>query len=279
MVDDLGLATDLLITFPMRSLHVIAGALVLLSCIGQMKAEPANKCLSLEPTVVQLTGTLISKTYPGPPNYKNIKHGDELETYWFLDLKLRACIDFGDTSNFRGIRRKEIARVQLTFRNADAERTAEYLAGQRITLTGSLIRASTRDHRIPVLLWVTDVKAECREYLSYEPAVVKLTGVIISKTYPGPPNYESIKDGDEPETYWLLALSHPICVNEKPSAFYEAAKNVRRVQLVFSSEKTYTTYRRLLGKRAMATGTLYGAHTGHHKTPVLLTVSTLSKTR
>lgn len=262
----------------MKCFPAVVGIVILLSCVGEIRAESAKKCLSLDPSVVQLTGTLISRTYPGPPNYKNIKQGDEPETYWFLEFRARACIDFG-TSNFGGIRRKEIARVQLTFRNTDAERTAEYLAEQRITLTGSLLRGTTRDHRIPVLLWVTDVKAECREYLSYEPAVVKLTGVIISKTYPGPPNYESIRGGDEPETYWLLALSHPICVNEKPSAFYEAAKNVRRVQLVFSSEKAYKTYRRLLGKRVTATGTLYGAHTGHHKTPVLLTVDSLTRAR
>lgn len=263
----------------MRSLREIAGALVLLSCIGQMKAEPANKCLSLEPTVVQLTGTIISRTYPGPPNYENIKQGDEPETYWFLELRARACIDFGETSDFGGVQRTEVGRVQLTFRSANAERTAEHLAGEQITLTGSLLSGATRDHRIPVLLWVTDVNADCREYLSYESATVTLTGVIVSRTYPGPPNYESIKDGDEPETYWLLALSYPICVNEKPSAFYEAAKNVRRVQLVFSSEKAYKTYRPLLGKRVTATGTLYGAHTGHHKTPVLLTVDSLTKAR
>jgi hypothetical protein len=253
---------------------------MLLSCVGEIRAESAKKCLFLDPSVVQLTGTLMSRTYPGPPNYKSVRKGDEPETYWLLELRPRVCIDFGETNDLGGGRTKEIALVQLTFRSAHAERTAEHLAGERITLTGSLLRASTRDHRILVLFWVTDVKADCREYLSYEPATVTLTGVIVSKTYPGPPNYESIRKGDEPETYWLLALSTPICIAQKsPNDAYPAEKNIYQIQLVFDSEKAYTTYRRLLGRRVMATGTLYSADNIHHKTPVLLTVNTLKRAR
>jgi hypothetical protein len=117
--------------------------------------------------------------------------------------------------------------------------------------------------------------------LSYEPAVVKVTGTIISRTYPGPPEYESIRRGDEPETYWLLALPRPVCVNQgDPEELTDdAKKNVRYIQLVFSSEKFYRTYRRLLGKRVVATGTLYGKFNAHHKTPVLLEVNTLTKAK
>jgi len=38
-------------------------------------------------------------------------------------------------------------------------------------------------------------------------------------------------------------------------------------------------YRRLLGRRAVATGTLYLGFTGHHKTPVLLRVNTLAEAK
>src|SRR5215472_3390379 len=112
-----------------------------------------------------------------------------------------------------------------------------------------------------------------RSCLSYEPTVVNLTGTIISRTFPGPPNYESIRKGDEPETYWLLKLPKAVCVNQKPGDLTDVAKkNIRQIQLVFNSEKAYKTYRRLLGRQVLATGTLYGSHTGHHKTPILLTV-------
>lgn len=116
--------------------------------------------------------------------------------------------------------------------------------------------------------------------LDYEPARVKLSGIIISRTYPGPPNYESIREGDEPETYWLLRLSRPVCVNQEPGNLTNVAKrNIRQIQLVFNSEAAYKTYGRLLRRRVWATGMLYGSFTGHHKTPVLLKVITLEKAR
>jgi len=112
----------------------------------------------------------------------------------------------------------------------------------------------------------------------YEPVEVKLTGTIISRTFPGPPNYESIREGDEPETYWLLRMPKAVCVNSRePGDIYEAKTNIHRIQLVFSSEAAYKTYGRLLGKRVRATGTLYARFTGHHKTPVLLTVTSLAR--
>lgn len=127
------------------------------------------------------------------------------------------------------------------------------------------------------LVWAGSVQAQQNpKCVEYRPATVKLTGVIISRTYPGPPEYENIRKGDEPQTYWLLALSRPICVAQK-SDDDPAEKNIRRIQLVFSSEKAYRTYRRLLGKRVVATGTLYPGSNIHHKTPVLLTVSTLER--
>lgn len=116
-----------------------------------------------------------------------------------------------------------------------------------------------------------------RSCLSYEPAVVKLSGTLVRKTFPGPPNYENIHRGDRPETYWLLKLSQPVCVNEDKSepSLNPAHDDIRSVQLVLTGE-AYKKYKTLVGKRVVATGTLFGEHTGHHHTPVLLTVSGLT---
>src|SRR5215471_16803814 len=110
--------------------------------------------------------------------------------------------------------------------------------------------------------------------LDYGPAEVRLTGTIVRKTYPGPPEYESVRKGDAPERYWLLVLSRPICTNEGRPNFDPAYKNVRTLQLVFDSENAYKKYRVLLGKQVIATGTLFGGINIHHKTRVLLIVST-----
>ena len=70
--------------------------------------------------------------------------------------------------------------------------------------------------------------------LSYEPVVVKIAGTLGRKTVPGPPNYENIRNGDRPETYWFVKLSRPVCVgeDEKGPALNPAKKNVGSIQLV-----------------------------------------------
>lgn len=100
------------------------------------------------------------------------------------------------------------------------------------------------------------------------------------KTYPGPPNYASVAHGDRPETYWFLSLSAPVCVDEDKldPLLNPAQENIRTVQLVLDPEM-YKKYKTLVGKQTVATGTLFGEHTGHHHTPVLLTVSSLAETK
>lgn len=112
--------------------------------------------------------------------------------------------------------------------------------------------------------------------LSYEPSIVKLEGKLTRKTFPGPPNYESVRKGDRPETYWLLDLYRPVCVDQGPKGadLNGAQKDIRRVQLVINPEM-YKEQAGLIGKRVVATGRLFGEITGHHHTPVLLTVTTL----
>lgn len=114
--------------------------------------------------------------------------------------------------------------------------------------------------------------------LSYEPSLVRLTGKLIRKTFPGPPNYEDIHRGDKPEVYWLLSLSKLVCVdqdNEQPD-LNPAHKNIRELQLVIPAE-FYTRFHSLIGQRVSVSGTLFGGHTARHHTPVLVTVKSLAK--
>jgi hypothetical protein len=77
----------------------------------------------------------------------------------------------------------------------------------------------------------------------------------------------------------LLVLSQPICMEQDRKApdLNPAHKGIRQIQLVFRNAAEYETLKALVGKKVAARGTLLGAHTGHHHTPVLLTVSTLTK--
>lgn len=114
--------------------------------------------------------------------------------------------------------------------------------------------------------------------LSYEPSVVRLTGTLVRKTFPGPPNYADIHRGDKAEVYWSLILSRPVCVdqdNTQPD-LNPAHKDIRELQLVIPAE-FYTKYKSLVGQHVSISGTLFGEHTIHHRTSVLLTVKTLAK--
>ena len=105
--------------------------------------------------------------------------------------------------------------------------------------------------------------------------VVNLAGTVSRVTFPGPPNYENTKAGDEPETYWILHLdSVADLMIETLDAQTAKETNVSEIQLVLEPEQ-YSKYRALLSRHVLATGTLQGQHTGHHHTRVLMTVSKL----
>lgn len=127
-----------------------------------------------------------------------------------------------------------------------------------------------------VLLLAAASAATAQDCLSYEPAEVSLTGRITKRVFPGPPNYESVRRGDRPETSWVLHLSRPICVSGNANEFNTAERGITDVQLILSPEE-YRTFRRFVGtrKNVMVSGTLTHAQTGHHHTTVLLDVTTI----
>ncbi len=83
----------------------------------------------------------------------------------------------------------------------------------------------------------------------YQPEKVTLSGKLFQKTYPGPPNYESVKNGDVPEKGWYLQLDKKIdvIINEKKrvpeNTNDEIEKGVNVIQLALPYEK-YDEYMR-----------------------------------
>lgn len=113
-----------------------------------------------------------------------------------------------------------------------------------------------------------------QDCLSYESPAVTLKCEISRKTFAGRPNFESIENGDEPETYWVLHVASPICVNgDKDIPNGETAEsNVSDIQLSLD-EKQYAQYKDLPGKQVVVNGKLSHAISGHHHTNVLLNVT------
>ncbi len=103
---------------------------------------------------------------------------------------------------------------------------------------------------------------------TFRDAELDFTGRLVALTFPGPPNYESIVNGDAPETHWYLQLPRAACWSEfDHQLFY---------QLLLSAED-FDRYRGFLGSEVHVRGTLEEAVSGHHHTPLVMTVKSLTK--
>lgn len=115
--------------------------------------------------------------------------------------------------------------------------------------------------------------------LNYEPEKIQLTGLLYSKSFPGPPNYEDTKKGDKEEIYWLIKTTKIFCVSDTKDNWAGKLLNQSEVQLVIMPTvlDLYETKRSLMGKNVIVKGTLFPQMSGHHKTNVLITVESLEK--
>jgi hypothetical protein len=103
----------------------------------------------------------------------------------------------------------------------------------------------------------------------FEADSVALAGRVIRRVYPGRPNYESVKAGDEPDTVFVLQLERPLCT--RASDLGEARKDVREVQLYFSKDDARMV-RVLRGRSVVLRGTLQEGIWGWHHLSVMLHV-------
>lgn len=108
--------------------------------------------------------------------------------------------------------------------------------------------------------------------LRYEPEIVILTGRLVQRTYPGPPNYEDVGKGDRPETAWILQLDEPVDVLAADNdELQRNEQGICEVQLVFiANAKARKAVR--IGRRQEITGQLFSSITGHHHKDVLIAV-------
>lgn len=108
------------------------------------------------------------------------------------------------------------------------------------------------------------------ETVFYEPEKVELVGMLHETVYPGPPEYMSVDIGDRPEKVVILTLRDPIDVDViEEDDFNEPEKGVRELQVVFGN--SMPTAGQMKEEIALI-GTLYHAHTAHHRRRVLMTV-------
>ena len=125
---------------------------------------------------------------------------------------------------------------------------------------------------------IDEIQAADVKAVHYEPEIVELTGTLIRKTFPGPPDFVFDKASSS-ESCRILKLDAPIAVAPSASSDdvnSDAFNQITEMQLVLANDVLVANARRIKsGKHLDVTGTLFESHTGHHHTQVLITVRSL----
>lgn len=135
-----------------------SGAVVAAPVIADA-ADPPKACLQYDGHSTELSGTLFSRNYYGPPGYGENPKQDARESAWLLLLDAPICVvasDHPEKDNNAGERDQIV--VQLAAVHVEPERIQK-VEGRRVTVTGQLYHALTGHHRTPVLLDVYSVSA------------------------------------------------------------------------------------------------------------------------
>ncbi len=151
------------------------------------------------------------------------------------------------------------------------------LLGREVELYGHFIEPSTRFYFISDIQFDVDAAIDLKEQkkhpahtVFYEPHLTELKGTLYQKTYPGPPEYYSIEHGDIPESPLFLTLTEPVDVllaEPEEDPLNQPEIGVREIQIVFSKDEPAAE---LWRKGVTVKGTLFSAHTGHHRRRVLM---------
>lgn len=136
--------------------------------------------------------------------------------------------------------------------------------------------------------WYQDRKAELLEITHSLPSANKkhcvtdgqpitLTGMLRRDTYPGPPNFTSVLEGDELRIYWVLVTPKPMCSFARSLATDKLEK-IEPQNLFHLVITEYTSaYKQLVNQKVKMTANPFTQHTAYHQTPLLLEVKTLTK--
>lgn len=121
---------------------------------GTSSSVSKQRCLTYEPNVVVLHGTIRQHTFAAPPNNESVAKRDEREVVWVLHLSKSTCVaaskDWSKENN--------VAKIQLVFLEGQKQydRYRRFL-NQRVTVTGTLFQRHTGHHAMRVLITVDKV--------------------------------------------------------------------------------------------------------------------------
>ena len=109
---------------------------------------------------------------------------------------------------------------------------------------------------------------------------VHVVGTLAKSTVPGPPNWESVADGDEPQIAWFLMPAQPVCTKENPhrKGIDLAFRNVAVLHLYFDDDLS-GRFHSLLNTHVAVTGWINSGVWAWDRSPVVLKVTDLRPAR
>jgi hypothetical protein len=124
------------------------------SDIDNLSAQSQNPsgsvCLSYEPSVVELTGTITRKTFAdalGRP-----------EKYWVLEIFQPICVNEDPKEPDLNYAQKDVRAIQLVFPEQKMYSRYKDLPGKKVIARGTLFAGITAHHHTSVLLTVSTLK-------------------------------------------------------------------------------------------------------------------------
>ena len=144
----------------------ISRQILVLLCIVSSLCYAGNRVVYFEPKEVMLAGVVTVLTFPGPPNYENIKKGDKAEEGAYLVLRKPIDIDEapGVKSDINAAPIKNVQVVQLVVLNGKFWK--EIKRGNVVQIEGTLSTSITGHHHARALLDVKRVKVLSKENIT-----------------------------------------------------------------------------------------------------------------
>jgi hypothetical protein len=99
-------------------------------------------------------------------------------------------------------------------------------------------------------------------------AQVTAQGRLELKSFPGPPNYESVAAGDVEERVFILRLPHSVCIDD--GDFANPENKFRIVHISSTQDPLMKMLRSSVGRRVIVSGEGFAAFDGHHHAPLVI---------
>ena len=105
--------------------------------------------------------------------------------------------------------------------------------------------------------------------LATDPNVIA-QGRLTLRHYPGPPNYQSIKNDDADETAFILELPAPVCVSDGDQGFADPSRQFLDLHIYTDDTEVAVQLQASVGKLVTVYGNGFAAENGHHHAPLVI---------